>query len=280
MTTPTRAAYLLSNHRIIIGETRCPGCDSIHTNTKTAVATCECGRPWDRICGGWSHHGQHHECAGTGWAVVPPKAGDHWASFPRCAPCATAPMRQQLTDRIPEVFPGLGAKIAQARDYRYLDHRATLDTALHDQDRNLLLVWGPCGSGKTVSVLRWAMDQHLDGRDVLWVSSHDLVHLFKRVLPDTEASTLWSRLRSARVVVVDDFQGFHCRDWTDNVAAEMGFLLQGFMDRAGARAVLISNRDPAEILRSGGELGDRTRSRFNEQGRAVACFGKDMRMGR
>jgi chromosomal replication initiation ATPase DnaA len=195
-------------------------------------------------------------------------------------------MRQQLTDRIPDVFPGLGAKIAQARDYRYLDHRADLDTALfrpsalHDQDRSLLLVWGPCGSGKTVTVLRWAMDQHLDGRDVLWVSSHALVHLFKRVLPDTEASTLWYRLRSARVVVVDDFQGFHCRDWTDNVAAEMGFLLQDFMDRDWTRAVLISNRDPAEILRAGGELGDRTRSRFNEQGRAISCFGKDMRMGR
>lgn len=269
----TRDEYLLSYHGIIIGETRCPNCDRFHAESE---GRCECGMPWSMVCAGWDHQGQHHACTGGGFEVSERYAAGWTRPHGRCKACRRAPITEQYKARIPEVFPGLSRKISQALDFHALDHRQDLDAALRCDTTTMLLVWGGCGSGKTVAVLRWALDQHLDGKTVLWCSSHDLVHLFKRVTPEAESAELWRALRSSDVVVIDDFQGFACRDWTPNVAAEMGFLIQGLMDR-DARSVLISNRTPDEIFRDSGELGERTRSRFAEQGRAVSCVIDDMR---
>lgn len=233
-------------------------------------------------CVGWTTASNRRQpCAGTGY-VMPVRTGpDTWARGYVCSACQSAPYESLIEASLDETFPGLSVEVERARhDYHSLVHRQPLESALADWSRRrVLLAYGPCGSMKTVAVLRWAVARKLKGSSVCWVKGTELVEAFKMAHGREEASAVLLRARRATVLVIDEYQSKGGRNWTPNVADGMDDLVQARLDNANAVTVLVSNRSLDEVL---GLHGDMVRSRFGRPGQwaygeAVECACADVR---
>lgn len=277
------SVYIRQEFAVELNDTKCVDCCAILWTdgkpVKSSAPKCACGRPWNRVCRGWDANNRDRKCVGDTWER--PRLTDRGWTEPTCAPCRNEPKRAHRRARQHITFPTLPDKIKQAKTYEAKPHRAELDHALKTWPRHVLLVWGPCGSGKTVAVVKWALERNLNYGDVLWVASRDLIQLFKAGnRPDDDMIILRKALKTATVLIVDEFLAAGARDWTVNVALGMQYLLQDRLDRSDRKTVFITNKKPEEVLapaESGGPMSDMVLDRFRESGRSVACLADSMR---
>lgn len=273
-----RERYLLHHHRLVAGETPCPSCGAVLEDThKGCCATCE--RPWDQRCPGYYANGAKQSCD-TFTTAARARAG-YWAPPPgMCGQCDRKQGAEQRRENLEADFPQLRTLLPLARTYRAYGHRQKLDAAIARDDWRALLIWGPCGSGKSVTVARWAVQRYLQNGSMMWVSGHELVRAFKWT--DGQAShDLVSSAHRVRTLVIEDWQASGCVNWTPNVAAEMSHLLQQRLD-ADMRTVITTNRAPEEALKPpgmGGPISEHVLSRWRQHGLAVECASPDMRGG-
>ena len=132
-----------------------------------------------------------------------------------------------------------------------------------------MILAGPTGRGKTHLAVASACDIAEAGIDIVFVESRSMLESLRQGIADNTYHKIMSRLKTATVLVLDDFGSERMTDFSEDVfegvlshryELELGFLVT-------------TNLEPSY-------LSPRLASRMKHEGRVTAlnCLGKDWRL--